>query len=59
MLKSWLAAPASVLKNYETSVAVMCFVAANRDGKYDKIIEEAIGEPTGDSQSLVEFTDQK
>lgn len=36
-------APNSNLRNYETSVAVMCFAAANLDGKYDKIIEEAIG----------------
>ena len=36
-------APNSNLRNYETSVAVMCFAAANKDGKYDKIIEEAIG----------------
>ena len=36
-------APKSNLRNYETSVAVMCFAAANVDGKYDKIIEEAIG----------------
>ena len=36
-------APNSNLRNYETSVAVMCFAAANTDGKYDKIIEEAIG----------------
>ena len=36
-------APNSNLRNYETSVAVMCFVAANKGGKYDKIIQEAIG----------------
>ena len=36
-------APNSVLRNYETSVAVMCFAAANQSGKYDKIIEEAVG----------------
>ena len=36
-------APNSNLRNYETSVAVMCFAAANVDGKYDKLIEEAIG----------------
>lgn len=36
-------APKSNLRNYETSVAVMCFVAANKDGKYDKIIQEAVG----------------
>ena len=33
----------SNLQNYETSVAVMCFAAANKDGKYDKLIQEAIG----------------
>ena len=36
-------APKSVWKNYETSVAVMCFAAANKSGKYNKLIEEAIG----------------
>ena len=36
-------APNSNLRNYETSVAVMCFAAANKDDKYDKIIQEAIG----------------
>ncbi len=36
-------APDSNLQNYETSVAVMCFVAANENGKYDRMIEDAIG----------------
>ncbi|MEM9410707.1 MAG: prenyltransferase/squalene oxidase repeat-containing protein [Planctomycetota bacterium] len=36
-------APNSNLRNYETSVAVMCFVAANKNGRYDKVIQEAIG----------------
>ncbi len=36
-------AASSNLRNYETSIAVMCFVAANKDGKYDKIIQEAVG----------------
>lgn len=35
-------APDSNLRNYETSVAVMCFAAADK-AKYDKIIQEAIG----------------
>jgi squalene-hopene/tetraprenyl-beta-curcumene cyclase len=28
-------------KNYETSLALMCFVSANRDGRYDKLIKNA------------------
>ncbi len=36
-------APGSNLRNYETSIAVMCLVAANEKGQYDKIIEEAVG----------------
>ncbi len=36
-------APDSNLQNYETSVAVMCFVEANENGKYDRMIEDAIG----------------
>lgn len=36
-------APQGNLRNYETSVAVLCFVAANRDGKYDALIQRAIG----------------
>ena len=35
-------APNSNLRNYETSVAVMCFAEANENGKYDKIIKDAI-----------------
>lgn len=33
----------SALRNYETSVSVMCFSRANQNGKYDKIIERATG----------------
>lgn len=29
------------LQNYETSVAIACFSAANRDGKYDELIDRA------------------
>ncbi len=32
----------SVLRNYETSVAVMCFERANADGKYDQAIQDAV-----------------
>ena len=32
----------SVLRNYETSVTLMCFNRANKDGKYDKTIERAV-----------------
>ena len=35
-------APNSHLRNYETSVAVMCFVEANRNGQYDDLIRRAI-----------------
>jgi squalene-hopene/tetraprenyl-beta-curcumene cyclase len=28
-------------KNYETSLALMCFAQANRDGRYDKLIKNA------------------
>jgi squalene-hopene/tetraprenyl-beta-curcumene cyclase len=28
-------------KNYETSLALMCFALANRDGRYDKLIKNA------------------
>ena len=28
-------------RNYETSLALMCFVAANRNGRYDKLIDHA------------------
>ncbi len=30
-----------LLRNYETSVAVMCFSAANADGRYQKILDDA------------------
>ena len=33
----------SVLRNYETSVALMCFKRANDDGRYDQTIEKAVG----------------
>ncbi len=35
-------APKSVLRNYETSVTLMCFKLANKDGKYDDTIEKAV-----------------
>jgi squalene-hopene/tetraprenyl-beta-curcumene cyclase len=31
----------SKVKNYETSLGILCFVAANKDGRYDKLIENA------------------
>ncbi len=31
----------STYRNYETSLALVCFVAANRDGRYDKLIKNA------------------
>ena len=34
-------AEGSKVQNYETSLALMCFVAANRDGRYDKLIKNA------------------
>lgn len=34
--------PGSVLRNYETSVALMCFVRANKDGRYDETIRRAV-----------------
>jgi len=34
-------APGSHITNYETSIAVVCFQQANRDGRYDKIIRQA------------------
>ncbi len=34
-------APKSRLRNYETCLGVLCFSAANRDGKYQKILKEA------------------
>jgi squalene-hopene/tetraprenyl-beta-curcumene cyclase len=33
----------SNLRNYETSVAIMCFARANKDGQYDQVIERASG----------------
>ncbi len=33
--------PRSRYRNYETSVAVMCFKAANRDGRYDQVLKNA------------------
>jgi squalene-hopene/tetraprenyl-beta-curcumene cyclase len=33
--------PGTFLRNYETSLVLMCFVAANEDGRYDKVIERA------------------
>lgn len=33
----------SVLRNYETSVSLMCFKLANKDRKYDRTIENALG----------------
>lgn len=32
----------SVLRNYETSVTLMCFKLANKDGKYDQTIQNAV-----------------
>ena len=32
----------SVLRNYETSVTLMCFNRANKDGKYDQTIQNAV-----------------
>src|SRR3569623_2787748 len=34
-------AEASKVQNYETSLALMFFVAANRDGRYDKLVKNA------------------
>lgn len=34
--------PGSVLKNYETSVALVCFQRANPDGRYDQTIQNAL-----------------
>ena len=36
-------AKGSGLKNYETSVAVMCLIRANENDKYDKTIQDAVG----------------
>jgi squalene-hopene/tetraprenyl-beta-curcumene cyclase len=33
--------PKSMYRNYETSLALVCFVEANRDGRYAKIIKNA------------------
>ena len=33
--------PDTFLKNYETSLAILCLVEANKDGVYDKIIQRA------------------
>jgi squalene-hopene/tetraprenyl-beta-curcumene cyclase len=35
--------PGSNLRNYETSVSLMCFQRANVGGKYDKVIQDAVG----------------
>ncbi|MBU4272092.1 MAG: terpene cyclase/mutase family protein [Planctomycetes bacterium] len=32
---------ASLYRNYETSLALVCFAEANRDGRYEKLIENA------------------
>ena len=34
-------APGSRYRNYETSLAILCFAEANRDGRYDKLIKAA------------------
>ncbi len=34
-------APESLYKNYETSLALLCFAEANTDGQYDELIAEA------------------
>ena len=34
--------PEGVYKNYETSLAIVCFAEANKDGRYDEIIKNAI-----------------
>ena len=33
--------PDSTVQNYETSIAIMCFSAANKDGRYNKLIKNA------------------
>jgi squalene-hopene/tetraprenyl-beta-curcumene cyclase len=33
--------PKSMYRNYETSLALMCFAEANRNGRYDKLIKNA------------------
>ncbi len=35
-------AKGSNLRNYETSISMMCFIAANTDGKYDETIQKAV-----------------
>lgn len=34
--------PESLYKNYETSLAILCFVEANTDGRYDELIAKAV-----------------
>ena len=34
--------PGSNLRNYETSVALMCFQRVNMDGKYDQVVQDAV-----------------
>ena len=36
-------APGSGLQNYETSISVMCLLRANKEDKYDKTIQDAVG----------------
>lgn len=33
--------PGSAIQNYETSIAIMCFAEANKDGRYKKLIKDA------------------
>ncbi len=33
--------PETYYKNYETSIAIVCFLAANKDGKYDELLKNA------------------
>jgi squalene-hopene/tetraprenyl-beta-curcumene cyclase len=33
--------PKSTVRNYETSLGLVCFAAANRDGRYDRLIKNA------------------
>ena len=33
--------PGRLYRNYETCLAMMCFAAANRDGRYDQILKKA------------------
>jgi len=39
--------PGTLYRNYETCVAILCFSAANTDGRYDKIIRRADAFVTG------------